>query len=167
MIMKNLTPHPINFYIEGLPVVTLNPEPEPLRLTETDTRVSKEWVHFAPNTKIDNWTPEGNTQLALPIVKREYAAPPELPMPEPNVLLVVSLPALMGLRAAGVTRPDVVSFDTGPGEFGAVRDGGRRVIGCRRLLTIGEFPEGLYGGEGWSVEVWESANREKEEVMPL
>ena len=140
-------------------MVTLLPEPESLRLEETDLRVSKEWIHVGKNTIVGNWEPEGNVQLALPIVKRTYSPPPSLPDPEDNILLLVSLPALMGLRASGCNRADIVSFDTGPGEFGGVRDDHGQIIGCRRLVTIGEFPADIYGSEGWDVVSWEAANR--------
>lgn len=157
MILKNLTPHAIIFYIDDQPVVTLEPEAVGLRLTETDDRVSKEWVAHYPRTAIQNWEPEGNVQLAVPIVRRTYGPPDDLPAPEKGVLLVVSLPALVGLRAAGVTREDIVSFDTGPGRFGAVRNEAGQVVGCHRLISVGAFPEGLYCGEGWTPEVWEAA----------
>ncbi len=162
MYLKNLTPHPIVFHLEGGATATLAPEPVSLRLDEEDVAVSKEWVqgeggvfpNSAGNTRVEGWEPEGIYQLALPVVKRTYSAPEDLPAPEDGVLLVVSLPALMGLRAAGITRADIVSLDTGPGPFGAVRNEAGVVVGSRALLVLGEFPEGLYGGDGWPAATW-------------
>ena len=166
MYLKNLTPHAIVFHLAGGGTATLAPEPIALRLEETDTAVSKEWIqgeggvfpNSVGNTRVEGWEPEGIHQLALPVVKRTYSAPGNLPAAEPGVLLVVSLPALMGLRAAGCDRRDIVSLDTGPGPFGAVRNEAGVVVGSKALLVIGEFPEGLYGGEGWPVETWLEAN---------
>ncbi len=60
--------------------------------------------------------------------------PVGLPEPEAGTALIVSMPMLMALAAAGIHRPDVVY------PFGQVRDGGGRIIGCRSLATLGAYP---------------------------
>lgn len=167
MKIKNLTPHPIAIYacIDGvrLLLVTLRPEEQIYRLAETDTRVTKTWIqdYKCPNTAlgdVDFYDPNNNIQMACPIVQRAFLTS-DLPPAEENTLYVVSLPALMGLRAAGCDRKDILAPDTGSGKYGAVRDENGQIMGVQRLLSIGPFPDGLLGGDGWTVEEWQAANQ--------
>jgi len=165
----NLTPHPVTVYRMDThePLVILHPQEPAFRLEEKEQRVSKEWLlsgHAESgmrdgNSEVVNWGPvEAELyQMAVPIVRREYVAA-GLPEPAPGLYYVVSLPALMGLKAAGIDRRDVVAPDTGPGPWGAVRDAKGNVCGCYRFVTLGEFPEGIYCKEGWTPEEWLAAN---------
>ena len=55
----------------------------------------------------------------------------DLPQPQDDVIYIVSMPTMMGLRAAGSTRTDVRY------PYGQVRDDWGRIIGCRALATLG------------------------------
>lgn len=57
----------------------------------------------------------------------------ELPLPERGVYWVVSLPALMGLKAAGFNRPDVYAPDT---SAGALRDEAGQILGVQGFVQL-------------------------------
>lgn len=161
-VFRNLTPHPIVvFRLDcSVPLVTLQPEPTPFRLPEVDLAVANVGLsiqHGPPAERSqqinypDGWSEDGNYYLSVPVVSRRFedpeaALPPEsakdplLSFPVP-VLLVVSLPALMALRAAGCTRKDVVAPDTGGGPYGAVRDDKGNIVGVRRFVYFAPSPE--------------------------
>jgi hypothetical protein len=160
----NLTPHPVNIYRrdgQGV-LMRIDPEPSPLRLEEADMMVTDPALDLGspPGREnrhaLGNWEPEGNYGLSVPVVQRSYSAPAMPPAAE-KTIYIVSLPALMGLRAAGEARADIVAPDTGPGKWGAVRDGSGNVVGCYRLCAIGPLPETDWGGP-WSAEAWNAAN---------
>lgn len=172
MRFVNLTPHPVTIYRrdgEGV-LARIDPEPESLRLAEADESVIHAAIDLGRSGvnrhDIANWYSEGNYGLAVPVVLRQYSAP-LLPPPADQTLYIVSLPALMGLRAAGELRRDIVAPDTGPGPWGAVRDEKGNVIGCYRLCAIGALPKSDWGGS-WTAERWNEANPPlaKVEVTP-
>jgi hypothetical protein len=107
------------------------------------------WLHRWPEGKSEEaglvatgeWEDSENYAFAVPIVSRDFEEV-DLPEEQPGVCYVVSLPALMGLRAAGNDRRDVVAPDTGSGPYGAVRDERGQVIGCRRFVVLGDLPQG-------------------------
>lgn len=161
-VFRNLTPHPIVvFRLDcSVPLVTLQPEPTPFRLPEVDLAVANVGLpiqHGPPAERSqqinypDGWSEDGNYYLSVPVVSRRFedpaaSLPPEstsdplLSFPVP-VLWVVSLPALMALRAAGCTRKDVVAPDTGGGPYGAVRDDKGNIVGVRRFVYLAPSPE--------------------------
>jgi hypothetical protein len=53
-----------------------------------------------------------------------------LPEPQDGVTFIGSMPLLMGMKAAGINRPDVFY------PYGQVRDSSGRIIGCRSFATI-------------------------------
>lgn len=168
MLFKNLTPHPITlFATDGVFKICTFASQGSIRLPEIDERVSKDWIHgHGMSTQERGWTYEqfpadGNTtyQLAIPIVKRRFGVS-SLPPAEEGVGYIVSLPTLMSLVASGCQRRDLFAPDTGPGRWGAVRDENGAILGVQRLMTLSDFPEGLWCGDGWSPEEWEAAQTE-------
>lgn len=162
MKFKNLMPHPITiFRMDGDgPLCSFAPEPRPFRLVEADKTVVHDWIEnqlFGDNLHLGNWRPEENYCLFVPVVDRAYDLS-SLPPEEEKVCYIVSLPALMGLRAAGVTRTDLVAPDTGPGPYGAVRDDKGVVIGCYRLVSIGGSPTDHKDQIPFEISKWVEAN---------
>lgn len=161
MRFVNLTPHPIHvFRMDGPEVlVTLMPHEKALRLEEKDEQATMEGFSVGdPSMQIDRWESTENYFLGTPVITRSFAAP-DLPEEKEGVVYVVSLPALMGLRAAGVTRGDVLAPDTGSGPYGAVRDAQGQVRGVRRFIAIGEpYQSDWTRGKSWPMDEWLKAN---------
>ena len=55
---------------------------------------------------------------------------PILPEMDHGVIHIVSMPLLMGMRAAGIDRPDFMY------PYGQVRDGNGRILGCKGLARL-------------------------------
>ena len=113
MEIINLTPHPVVVYDDQDERVldTFPPSGTVARLKED----------IEPGKTIDGYQ---TTTVTLGGVAG-------LPDEKEGVIYIVSMPLIMGLRAAGVDRQDVVY------PFGQVRDGDGRIIGCR---TFGSLP---------------------------
>lgn len=161
MHFVNLTPHPINVYRRDSQdvLVTLHPQQPALRLEEKDERATVEGFSMDRKTEVGAWAPEENYFLGAPVYERSYSAP-DLPKPKPNTCFVVSLPALMGLRAAGVTRADLLAPDTGTGAFGAVRDDRGQVLGVRAFVTLGPYNCEWTRGKWWDMVRFNEGNKE-------
>lgn len=181
VVFRNLTPHPlVVFRLDcSVPLCTLKPEPVPFRLPEKDLAVSKVGLAIQ-HRKVeersqainypDGWSEDGNYYLSIPVVSRQFDDPAALLPPENSgdpdvpwsclVVWVVSLPALMALRAAGCVRRDVVAPDTGPGPFGAVRDAEGNIVGVRRFVHLMPDSESTFnpGSWEWPAETWNAAN---------
>lgn len=198
-VFRNLTPHPIIvFRLDcSVPLVTLQPEPVAFRLPEVDTAVANVGLsiqHGPPAERSqqinypDGWDETGLYYLSVPVVSRRFEDPasalppegstdPQLPFPVP-VLWVVSLPALMAMRAAGCTRKDIVAPDTGGGPYGAVRDERGNIVGVRRFVYLAPSPEDeavdvTFGtrdngrDKEYPVDVWLKANKPEPPKYPL
>lgn len=122
MRIRNLTPHRIRLYHEDRCVLDVEPEHH-----EEDSADSE-------SVEVSG--------ITIPIVSRELSAPEELPEYEDGTILVVSLPALMGLAAAGWRRDDIYAPDTGSG---AMRDGQGQILGTTRLIRLGLPEVGKHG----------------------
>lgn len=110
-VFVNLTPHPITvFDQDGNIVLAVEPSGTVARIAET----------VRPDGGIG---PASAVSVALGEVSG-------LPEPQEGVTYIVSMPTLMGMRAAGSTRSDVRY------PHDQVRDGNGRIIGCKRLATI-------------------------------
>ena len=128
--LRNLMPHPLRLIGPWAPAdgpdIILEPwGDKPYRLAET----SKEHQFEARDQY------RGMTGLTLRVV--DYSAA-DAPQEEPGVTWLVSLPALLGLAAAGVIRPDIMAPDTGSG---ALRDASGTVIGASGFVSFVLPPE--------------------------
>lgn len=107
----NLTPHAVNVIAEdGTQILALPPSGTVARLEESAIPAS-------------DYCGINHTVVKLGSVTG-------LPEPAEGVIYIASMPLLMGMRAAGIERPDVVY------PYGQVRDGSGRIIGCRSLASI-------------------------------
>lgn len=158
----NLTPHPILVSrldsATGEELLAIIPVAETtLRLDEADAHVWKTWADpdhcrgVMPDPAMDNY------QWAIPVVSRGYSVGGQIPPDDGRTIYIVSLPALMGMAAAGIDRPDVVAPDSGPGPWGAVRKGGQ-VHAVRRFVSLSPSPPSNVWGP-FEVEGWEAANQ--------
>lgn len=102
--------------------------PAPLRLTETDD-ASERGITIGVDFAIET----NGLDIETGVVTRSYSAPETLPDEERGMTLIVSLPFLMGLAAAGVYRDDLVAPDTGPT---ALRDEQGRIDAVRGFVRI-------------------------------
>ena len=110
-VFVNLTPHPVTIFDQdGNIVLAVEPSGTVARLTET--------------VRPDGGIGEAS---AVSVALGEISG---LPEPQEGITYIVSMPTLMGMRAAGNTRSDVRY------PFDQVRDGNGRIIGCRGLATI-------------------------------
>lgn len=66
----------------------------------------------------------------IEVVHTTFGAPTDLPDPEEETWLIVSLATANAAKAAGRTTDDLL-LTSGP-----VRDDGGRIIGCRRFATL-------------------------------
>ena len=83
-----------------------------LRLQEQDE--ADNWTDNALGSVVTDWMPESPMGICVAGVHRNLVVP-ELPEPQKDVFYIVSLPFLMGLKAAGVERADMIAPDTGRG----------------------------------------------------
>jgi len=114
-VFVNLTPHPVTIFDNGFSehmdmILAVEPSGTVARLIET----------VRPDGSIDG----------MPAVSVALGEVSGLPEPQEGVTYIVSMPTLMGMRAAGNTRSDVRY------PFDQVRDGNGRIIGCKGLATI-------------------------------
>ena len=106
----NLTPHAVTVIGEdGVTILNVPTSGTVARLSETATTPSSDGV---------------------PMVVVSLGDVAGLPEPQECVTYIGSMPLLMGMKAAGINRPDVVY------PYGQVRDGAGRIIGCRSFATI-------------------------------
>ena len=160
--LVNLTPHPIRFlaswycwigdpteapdpYVQehtnamtaagseergAMQWVTVEPSGEPYRLAEADEPGDWTDLNFGP--VILDWMPETQTGVVAGVVTRKLKAG-KLPPRAEGVTYIVSLPALMGLKAAGQSRKDIIAPDTGPT---CERDKKGQIIGVRGFVRL-------------------------------
>ncbi|MCI4407531.1 MAG: hypothetical protein JHC26_00430 [Thermofilum sp.] len=72
----------------------------------------------------------------IPIFKTVYGNIENLPDPEPGVVYAVSIVVLTALKEKGIKRTDVISPNTNPSRFGAVRDAQGRIIGVKSFIVL-------------------------------
>ena len=109
IIIRNLTPHPVNFILPG-ETRTLAPDPAgPARVAET----------ICPDT--------AKEVSGIPVIRKILGEITGLPAPIPGVALLVS--ALVAAAAWALQRTDVLAI----GEF--IRDPAGRVIGAKSLAS--------------------------------
>ena len=123
----NMTPHEVVVRKPDGEEVKISPSGRTLRLREVD-----QVLEDANGNPI--------TVDGIPVVHRVLLPPEELPeeFNDPDAVVIVSLPALMGLvalREAGSIRPLcwIVAPDTGTG---AIRDERGQIVGTTRFITM-------------------------------
>lgn len=110
-MLVNLTPHPVVIIAnDGTVIADIPPSGNVARLAETAV-------------------PDG-TRGGIPMTRVSLGTIEGLSPAWRDTLHIVSMPLLMGARAAGVTRTDLVY------PFGQVRDETGRIIGCRSLAAL-------------------------------
>jgi hypothetical protein len=109
----NLTPHDVTIFDGDIAVLTIPATGQVARVSEL--------VHWLTSG------PLGGGVDGLTVV---LGAIENLPEPEDGVIYIVSMPTMMGLRAAGSARTDVRY------PYEQVRDSRGRIIGCRSLATL-------------------------------
>ncbi|MCS7187606.1 MAG: hypothetical protein RMK89_11735 [Armatimonadota bacterium] len=112
----NMTPHPVVIRKKDGSEITIEPSGQVFRLDEEDERLHD----------IDG----------IELVYRKFKLPDSIPpeFSDPQVVVIVSLPALMALKATGVSFDAlIVAPDTGSG---AIRDSQGRIVGTTRLITM-------------------------------
>lgn len=113
MALINLTPHRLNFYTpQGVTAV---------EVSGTLARVSSS-------------SQKTGEVAGVPIYSTAFAEVQGLPEPQEGTFYVVSTLILTALKAAGLSRPDLVAPGTGPND-GAVRAEGK-VVGVTRLVQL-------------------------------
>ncbi len=111
----NLTPHPITVRRLDGSEFTIPPTGKPFRLVEEDRDAGFE---------LDG----------VPVVERRFVFPTEIPpeFEDEECVVIVSLPALQGLKQMGLRFPaTVVAPDTGSG---AIRDAEGKIVGTTRFI---------------------------------
>jgi hypothetical protein len=162
----NLTPHDVTlyrldwrFYQEHSHAILARwPKSEsPLRLPECDLTVARTWIESDALRAGGNWFEcrwyQGNYTAEVSIVERRLEIT-SLPEPVQGRLYIVALPVLM---VVGHNRPDLVAPDTGPGAFGAVRDGDGNILGIQRFVSFAAVNDPAMRWTGPASE-WEAAN---------
>lgn len=120
----NLTPHPIRLYdhdapnvisdsLDGL-IAVIPPTSPPARVAEVD-------LGLAHSVAFETYT---NGMVSIPVQAIQYGEVHDLPMPRPDVFLIVPLVVLLAVTTRGY-RSDLVA----PAR--AVRNTDGTVIGCR------------------------------------
>lgn len=114
MKVFNMTPHPVTVRV-GEEEITYEPCGKVFRLVEIDE-------------------PYGRDVDGVPVIRRSFAVSitdfPELD--DPDAVVIVSLPALMGLKGVHV-RALVVAPDTGSG---AIRDEKGQIVAVTRFIVL-------------------------------
>jgi len=123
MRVVNLTPHEITLQLPDGRRVSIPPSGKVFRLKELDEP--------APSLKVEA---EGE-ELEVEVVRRSFEVTNfEELFEDENLVAIISLPALITLRQAGVkTRAIVVAPDTGAT---AIRDERGQVVAVRRFITM-------------------------------
>ncbi len=115
----NLTPHDVVIYEDGVLMLTIAKSGTVARLTETVRYLDGKLSADSPYAS--GWGMTAEVTLG---------GAEGLPEPARNTTYIVSMPLAMGLKAAGIDRPDVVY------PFGQVRDESGRIIGCEKFARI-------------------------------
>jgi len=110
MKFVNLTPHQINIYRGETPYISVPPSGTVARLTES--------------------TSGGLLIETIETILVSLGKVDGLPNPVEDTIYIVSMPLLMGMKAAGINRQDCMY------PFGQVRDDQGRIVGCRSLAVI-------------------------------
>jgi len=114
MKLTNLTSHPLRLFT-----------PHGVLEVQPSGQLARVFTHSTPIGEV----------AGMAVVRPTFGEITGLPDPEPKTVFVVSQIVLTALRAAGITRADVVAPDTTP-VGGAIRDAAGRVQGVTRLLGM-------------------------------
>ena len=109
-IIRNLTPHDINIVRDG----------KIDRIIKADGVVARAKQSTSPQGELDG----------IPIIKMEFGEPENLPEPEVNVFLIVSLPTAQAAIKAGRDTADLRLTSL------PVRDDKGQIIGCESLSVV-------------------------------
>jgi hypothetical protein len=77
----------------------------------------------------------GNVNF-VPLFRVFYGEIQNLPEPQENTVYIVSQLVLQALKEKRESRSDIIAPNTGPSEYGAVRDHTGRIIGVRSFITL-------------------------------
>lgn len=118
--------------VEGGPNewVTIHPTGKAYRLEESDQ--PQDWTKLTFGSVILDWMPEAPSGICAGLIERKLE-PTDLPQYERGVWLIVSLPVLMALGAAGVQRSDLIAPDTGST---AIRDDKGQIKAVRGFVRL-------------------------------
>jgi len=125
MRVVNLTPHEITLQLEDGRRVSIPPSGKIFRLDELDEPASSVAV------KVDG----EDVEVEVEVVRRSFRVTNfEELFEKEDMVAIVSLPALIALRQAGIrTRAMIVAPDTGAT---AIRDERGQIVAVRRFITM-------------------------------
>ena len=109
-IVKNLTPHDINIVRNGITE----------RVIKADGVIARAKQFISPQGELDG----------IPLIKMEFGEPENLPDPEVNIFLIVSLPTAQAAIKAGRSTDDLLLTSL------PVRDEKGQIIGCESLSVV-------------------------------
>lgn len=110
----NDTPHAVKVYADNGDIIADLPTSGTVyRLTETSAMMFGDWDEIVPQVEV-----------------RLGSVTPDLPPIREGVRHIVSMPLLMGMKAAGVERPDFYY------PYDMVRDEAGRILGCRSFARL-------------------------------
>lgn len=117
--IHNMTPHAIDFVIDGVKVSF--PSEGVIRAKQTDVQVNE----VVTDLKIGE---AGSAGFTIPVFKSTFGAPEGVPEKiDPNGIYVVSMLAFQSLKAAGYNMDKYYIVS------GTIRDEQGKIVGCKGL----------------------------------